>query len=114
MWQYAVKTAISAVLIVLVAEASKRSTLAGGLLASLPLVSYLGIIWLYVDERNTQQIADLSWSILWLVLPSLLFFVALPLLLKRWPFVPSMAAATAIMLAGYGAMTWALRRFGWS
>ncbi|MCA9236525.1 MAG: DUF3147 family protein [Planctomycetales bacterium] len=114
MWQYALKTIISAVLIVLVAETSKRSTLVGGVLASLPLVSYLGIVWLYVDERDVQKIADLSWAILWLVLPSLLFFVALPLLLKRWPFIPSLAVATAIMFAGYGGMTWALKRFGLS
>lgn len=114
MWQYALKTAVSAVLVVAVSETAKRSETLGGLLASLPLVSYLGIIWLYVDERDVQKISDLSWSILWLVLPSLLFFVALPLLLRRWPFVPSMAVATAVMFAGYGAMTWALKRWGMS
>lgn len=53
------KFAISAALIVAVAEISKRSSLTGGLLASLPLVSLLAMIWLYHDTRDTQKVAAL-------------------------------------------------------
>ena len=112
MGYYIVKLVISATLIVLISEVSKRFTLLGGLLASLPIVSYLAMIWLYVDTRDSQKVADLSLSVFWLVLPSLSLFVVLPLLLKRLPFVPSLGIATAIMFLCYSLMVLILRRFG--
>ncbi len=108
---YLLKLAISALLIVLISEVSKRFTLVGGLLASLPLVSYLAMIWLYVDTGSSQKVADLSWSIFWLVLPSLSLFIFLPLLLKKLPFFPSLGIATAIMFLCYSLMVLGLRRF---
>jgi hypothetical protein len=104
MLYYLVKLAISATLIVLVSEVAKRSTWLGGVLASLPLVSFLSIVWLYVDTNDADKVADLSTDTFWLVLPSLTFFLALPLLLKRWTFVPSLLTATVIMFAFYGLM----------
>ncbi|PQO47220.1 DUF3147 family protein [Blastopirellula marina] len=110
---YLVKILISAGLIVLVSEASKRSALMAGLLASLPLVSFLGMIWLFVDTGDTQKVADLSRSIFWLVLPSLPFFLLLPYLLGRnWGFYPSLAVSTVVMIALYYAMTLLLKRYG--
>ena len=112
MWYYLLKLVISAALIVLVSEISKRYSLIGGLLASLPLVSYLGMIWLYVDTRDPNKVVDLSWSIFWLVIPSLSLFIALPLLMKRLSFVPSLLVATFVMFVSYGLMMLALRRLG--
>ena len=112
MWYYVTKLVVSALLIVLISEIAKRYTWIGGFLASLPIVSYLAMIWLYVDTRDTQKIASLATSIFWLVLPSLSMFIALPLLLKRLPFVPSLAAATVVMFVCYAITALALRRFG--
>jgi hypothetical protein len=98
---------------VAVAEISKRSSFLGGLLASLPLVSFLALIWLYLDTKDTAKVAWLSTSIFWLVLPSLAFFVALPPLLKlKMNFYASLGLATAFMLAGYGVMLVVLKKFG--
>jgi F0F1-type ATP synthase assembly protein I len=83
MIEYVVKVAVSAVLIVLISETSKRSTLLGALLASLPLVSVLAMLWLYSDTRDAAQVAALARSIFWLVLPSLLLFLLLPVLIER-------------------------------
>jgi len=112
MWYYLIKLAISATLIVLISETSKRFSWLGGLLASLPLVSILSLIWLYVDTEDSEKVAALSTSIFWLVLPSLTFFLALPLLLKKWSFVPSLLVAMVIMIVAYGIMMLVLRRFG--
>jgi len=110
---YAVlKLFISAGLIVAVSEVSKRYTLLGGLLASLPLVSYLGMIWLYIDTRDARKVADLSSSIFWLVLPSLSLFLVLPWLLKKWSFAPALAVATLIMIAAYGVTVLLLHQVG--
>lgn len=81
--QYLVKTVISAVIIVTVSELSKRNQLLGGLIASLPVVSILAMIWLYLDTKSPEKVAALSMSIFWMVLPSLCLFLVLPLLLKK-------------------------------
>jgi len=67
MGYYVAKLFISAALIVLISEAAKRSSWLGGFLASLPLLSFLGIVWLYVDTKDTGKVAALSASIFWLL-----------------------------------------------
>lgn len=105
-----IKTLISALIIVAISELSRRSSAAGALLASLPLTSLLAFIWLYRDTHDTAKIAALSTSIFWLVLPSLVLFLALPVLLRRGFHFPSaLALATTAMLAAYGAMAAGLR-----
>lgn len=111
MTQYSIKVFISAMLIVAVTEISKRSSFPGRLLASLPLVSLIALIWLYLDTRDTAKVARLSTRIFWLVLPSLALFVALPPLLKM-NFHASLGLATALMLTCYGVMLVVLKKSG--
>lgn len=107
------KFAISAAILVAVSEISKRSSFIGGLLVSLPLTSLLAMIWLWRDTHDSGKIAALSTSIFWLVLPSLVLFITLPLLLKRGvAFWPSLGASVVAMLASYGTMVFGLGRFG--
>jgi F0F1-type ATP synthase assembly protein I len=107
-----VKTLISAVTIVAVSELSRRSSIAGALLASLPLTSLLAFAWLYRDTHDVERIAALSTGIFWLVLPSLVLFLALPALLRRGcTFVPALGLSTLAMFAAYGAMAAVLRAF---
>ena len=114
MTQYVIKILLTTALVVAIAEVSKRSSLLGGLLASLPLVSFLALIWLYLDTKDAGKVAALSSSIFWLVLPSLVFFLALPpLLLKlKLNFFLSFGLATALMLACYGVMLVVLKKIG--
>ena len=60
---YIAKISITVLLIIAISEISKRSTLIGAILASVPLVSVLAIIWLYVDTNDVQKVAALSTSI---------------------------------------------------
>jgi hypothetical protein len=82
MWQYALKIILSAVVLVVVSELAKRSSFWGAALASLPLTSLLAFVWLYLDSGEVQKVSALSQGIFWLVLPSLVLFIALPLLLR--------------------------------
>ena len=115
MWQYAAKVAISALLIVAIAEIAKRSAFWAAALASLPVTSLLAFVWLQLDTGDAEQIASLSLNIFWLVLPSLVLFLALPLLLRAgWSFWPSLALASVATAAAYAAMVWVLTRVGWA
>jgi len=104
MGQYALKIALSALILVAIAEVAKRSTFWAAALASLPLTSLLAFIWLYVDTGDTQKIAALAGGIFWLVLPSLLLFVLLPILLRNglgfWFSLLTASAATALAYLG--------------
>lgn len=102
--QYALKIGLSALILVAIAEIAKRSSFWAAALASLPLTSLLALIWLYVDTGDTQKIAALSSGIFWLVLPSLLLFVLLPILLRNgvgfWTSLAMSSAATALAYGG--------------
>jgi hypothetical protein len=109
----AIKVLLTAVLVVAISEVAKRSTLLGGIVASLPLTSLLAFIWLYGETGDTGKIADLSVSIFWYVLPSLVLFIALPMLLGRGiDFWLSLLIASALTFAAYLLMTVILARFG--
>ncbi|MDF9392573.1 MULTISPECIES: DUF3147 family protein [Methylococcus] len=104
MLYYAIKLAISVFVLVAITEIAKRSALFAALVASLPLTSLLAFIWLYCDGAPAVQIAELSSRIFWLVLPSLLLFLLLPLLLKHglgfWTSLTLSSAITALAYLG--------------
>jgi hypothetical protein len=110
---YLVKIAITTLLIVAIAEIAKRSSFAGALLASVPLISVLAMIWLYVDTKDVAKVSALATSVFWLVLPSLALFVTLPVLLKQGlDFYLSMSISIGITLGCYFLMISLLNHFG--
>ncbi len=113
MAEYVVKIVLTSILVVAISETAKRSSLAGAILASLPLTSLLAFVWLYVDTGDTAKVASLATGIFWLVLPSLVLFVALPVLLARGiGFWPGLAMSIVLTVACYFAMIWVLGRLG--
>ena len=113
MGQYALKIGLSALILVAVAEVAKRSTFWAAALASLPLTSLLAFVWLYLDTGDTQKVAALAGGIFWLVLPSLLLFVLLPVLLRSgWGFWLSLAVSSAATALAYLGMIRLLAAFG--
>ena len=96
MTHFLVKVLITALLVAGASELGKRSASLGAILASLPLASILVLSWLYLDLKDTAKVSQMSWGIFWAVLPSLLFFLVLPFLLKRgWSYWPALGASCA-------------------
>jgi predicted neutral ceramidase superfamily lipid hydrolase len=113
MLYYAIKVIVSALLIVAISEISKRQSGVAALLAALPITSLLAFIWLYVETGKTDPIVELSGQIFWLVIPSLILFLALPALLRwGWGFWPSLATACGLTSAAYLLLIPLLRRLG--
>jgi hypothetical protein len=107
------KLIITTLLIVAISEISKRNTLAAALLASIPLVSVLAILWLYIETHDVSKVAALANGVFWLVIPSLAFFISLPALLKLGlNFYLSMGLSIAISAACYWLMVYILPLFG--
>lgn len=109
----AIKALISGIIIAAVSEIAKRSPGFGALVASLPLVSVLGMIWLWRDTHDPVGMATHARATFWFVLPSLPMFLAIPALLARGvPFWGALAAGCLLTITLYLAMTWFGPRFG--
>ncbi len=110
---YVMKLVISAALIVLISEVSKRSSFLGAILASVPLVSVLAMMWLYIDTKSAEKVAALSTSVFWLVIPSLSLFVLLPVLLRQQlNFYLSLTISLGVMIGCYLLTVAVLERLG--
>ena len=113
MGYYLVKIIVTTVLIVAISEIAKRSSFVGALLASVPLVSVLAMLWLYIDTNDVMKVSALATSIFWLVIPSLALFVTLPLLLKQGlNFYISISLSTVVTVGCYLFMVFILNRYG--
>lgn len=110
---YLVKIAITTLLIVAISEIAKRSTFIGAILASVPLISVLAMIWLYVDTKDVAKVSSLSISVFWFVIPSLALFLSLPVLLKQGlNFYLSISISIGLTIGCYWIMASVLDHFG--
>ena len=113
MIQFLLKVGVSALVIAVASELARRQAWFGALIASLPLTSILAMIWLWRDGTEPAQIAAFATSIFWLVIPSLLLFVVMPLMLRSgFGFWISLGAGCAATLAGYAVTLLAMRAWG--
>jgi hypothetical protein len=107
------KAALSGVIIAIVSELAKRNPGLGALVASLPLVSVMGMIWLWRDRPDAENMAAHAGATFWYVLPSLPMFLAIPALLRAgMNFWIALALGCALTVALYSLMIWAGPRFG--
>ena len=91
------KTIISALIIVAVSEVAKKYTWTAAIIVSLPLTSLLAFVWLYWDTKDSQKVIELSYSTIVMTVPSIVFFIVLPTLLKlKQNFVFSLIVSIAL------------------
>jgi hypothetical protein len=109
----AVKAALSGIIIAVVSEVARRSPTLGALIVSLPLVSILGILWLWHDTGDAARIAAHAQATFWYVLPTLPMFLVMPALLRAGvDFWLTLAACCALTAALYLVTVWLLGKFG--
>ena len=110
---YLVKIIVTTALVVVISEIARRSSFVGAILASVPLISVLAMLWLYVDTRDTDRVSALASSVFWLVIPSLALFASLPVLLKQGVnFYISIGISIGITVGCYFLMVSVLNHYG--
>jgi hypothetical protein len=111
---FIIKAIISGVLVALISEISRRYTIVGAILASMPITSILALMWLYRDTQSTGKVAEFSTGVLLIVFPSFIFFILLSLLLTKtnFGFYVSLALSCFGMAVTYSIYVWVLRKFG--
>ena len=113
MIQAIIKILVSSGIIVIVSEVAKKNTFFAGIIASIPIVSILSMLWLYFETEDIEKIKNLSNSILWMIIPSLTLFLALPVLIKiGFNFYISLIISIIITIGCYSATLLILSHYG--
>lgn len=110
----AVKYLVTAGVVVAVGEAARRGDRIGALVASLPSVTLLALVWMHLERQAPERIAAHAWYTFWYVVPTLPMFLAFPWMLPRIGFWPSLGLSvllTAACLWGFGSLAgrWGIR-----
>lgn len=101
MTAFAIRAILSGIIIALIALISRKAPAAGALIASLPLISVIGMIWLWRDTTDPQLLANHAEATFWYVLPSLPMFLLMPWILRSgygfWVALVAGIATTIIL-----------------
>jgi uncharacterized membrane protein (GlpM family) len=100
------KYLLSAGVVVLISEVAKRSDKLGAMIAALPIVTLLAMIWLHVENQPKEKITNYAWYTFWPI------FLAFPFLHQRLGFWLSLASCAAISVVCFILLASLLKPFG--
>jgi F0F1-type ATP synthase assembly protein I len=106
------KYLITAAIIVIVSEVAKRNDQLGALIVSLPLVSFMVLIWLYIEKQPIEKISNHAFYTFWYVIPTLPMFLLFPYLHENYGFWPSLIMCAILTFILFLAWGLALKPFG--
>lgn len=98
---FLIKVIISGVMIALISTLAKSFPKWAALLTALPMMTFLSLIWIYIENRDLALLETYTKDVLLWVIPSLPFFVvAMYLFRARVPFILTLGLSTLVMGAG--------------
>jgi uncharacterized membrane protein (GlpM family) len=99
---FVVKLLISMAIIIVCTQIGRRFPSVSGLIATMPLVSVIILVWIYSDNPgNFKLMEDFTKAALWGIVPSILFFlVAYACFVKHYPIGIVLSASFATWLLG--------------
>lgn len=97
-----IKLLISNLIIIVCVKLGKTIPTLGGLIATMPLTSLIVLVWLYSDNpADFATIVSYTKGVLWGIIPTVFFFLAIYFCLKRGlPFGGTLAAGFLIWFGG--------------
>jgi len=106
------KYLITAGLVVAISEFAKRSDRLGAVIASLPLVTVLTLLWLYLEKQPSAKIANHAYYTFWYVIPTLPMFLLFPWALGKFGFWGALGISVLTTVTCFLCFAFALKRFG--
>jgi uncharacterized membrane protein (GlpM family) len=107
------KALLAGGIVALISVAAQRQPAIGALAASLPLVSILGMLFLWSAKPDAANMAIHMEATFWYVIPSLPMFLVMPWLLRHQiAFAPTLMIGCAMTIALYLLLSWIAPRFG--
>ncbi|MGR5070222.1 MULTISPECIES: DUF3147 family protein [Vibrio] len=107
-----VKYLTTAAIVVAISEVAKRSDKVGALVAALPTVTILALIWMYIEGQETEQLSNHALFTFWYVLPTLPMFLLFPYLLSKYSFWLTMLISCVVSIACFAITHYAAKQFG--
>lgn len=107
-----VKYLVTAGVVVVVSEVAKRSDRMGAVIAALPLVTVLTLIWLQVEKQGADKISNHAYYTFWYVLPTLPMFLLFPWLMGKMGFWLSLLTSAAITIVCFVAFAALMKKVG--
>ncbi|AKM11245.1 DUF3147 family protein [Croceicoccus naphthovorans] len=113
MWTLIAKALLAGAMIAAIAELGRRLPTFAALVASLPLVSVLGMVFLWNARPDAENMARHSEATFWYVLPSLPMFLLIPVLMRHAvPFWLALVLGCVLTVTLYALLRLAAPRFG--
>ncbi|MGV3666783.1 MAG: DUF3147 family protein [Leptospira bouyouniensis] len=106
------KYLITAALVVLISEVAKRNDRLGSLIASLPLITILTLIWLIVENASDQKISNHAYYTFWFLIPTLPMFLVFPKLNQLIGFYMALFVSIILTFVLFYLFQLVLGRFG--
>ena len=107
-----IKYFVTAAVVVIVSEFAKANDKLGGLVAALPLITVLTLIWLYIEKQSATKIANHAYYTFWYVIPTLPMFLLFPYLLPKFGFWPALLSCIVMTLVIFYVYAIVLKNFG--
>jgi len=95
-----IKYLITAAIVVVVSEIAKRSDQLGALIAALPIVTFMVLIWLHLENQSSEKISNHAYLTFWYVVPTLPMFLLFPYLNQHFGFWFALASC-AVFTVGF-------------
>jgi len=106
-----IKFLATAAIIVLISEVAKFSDKLGALIASLPLITFITLFWLFYENQGNEKIANHAYYTFWYVLPTLPMFLFFPWIIKHLSFWPSILLSILLTIIIFLIYAIFLKRF---
>ncbi|ELV8621721.1 DUF3147 family protein [Vibrio vulnificus] len=112
MYWIVTKYLITAAIVVFISEVAKRSDKAGALIAALPTVTILALIWMHLEGQGNEKLTNHAYYTFWYVLPTLPMFLIFPYLMERFSFWISLFFCALISISSFACVAFIVKHFG--
>jgi len=106
-----IKLIVTTLLIVFITEIAKFSDRLGAFIASLPLITFIAIFWMYFEGQDYEKISNHAFYTFWYVIPTLPMFILFPWLIKTFGFWLAVIFSIILTILCFIIFTYILKRF---
>lgn len=103
---------LTSAIIIIVSEIAKRSDKLGAVISSLPLVTIITMVWLYLEKQPDTKIKNHAYYTFWYVLPTLPMFLLFPYLYDKYGFTLSLIISCFITFICFIFVAFITKKFG--
>ncbi len=103
------KIIITACLITLISEIAKVNDRLGGLIAAMPIVTFLVIMWMYYEGNSDEKISSHISYTLFYILPTIPMFLIFPYVISKFGFYAAFSISIFVTAISVTIMSFILK-----